>query len=697
MANSIQKQFFLSGLDCAVCAADIERDVSNIAGVRSAAVNLTDQSLHAEIDAGASLPAIDRAIKNAVRLHDPDIRVGNKEYKAAEKEPVVKKTKIFFLAAGTASLLCALLLPLPFWAQLTVYLAAYVLAGGSVLVRAGRNLLKGRVFDENFLMSVATIGAFVLGEFPEGVSVMLFYRVGEIFEDLAVGRSRRSISALMDIKPDYANIEKDGRLLKVSPESVSVGDVFIVLPGEKVPLDGDVMEGSSSLDTSALTGESYPASALPGASVYSGSVNQAGLLKIRATKPFGESTVSKILDLVQNASAKKAPAQQFITKFARVYTPAVVFAALTLALLPPLLTGAPFSLWINRALIFLVVSCPCALVISIPLSFFGGIGAASRRGILIKGGAYLDALRSARTVVFDKTGTLTRGAFEVDAVRSKEMNEAQLLYYAAAAESFSNHPVALSIARAWGKPVDRARIADYEEISGKGVHARVAGRSVLAGNRKFLAEKGVAAPEPEGSGTTVFLAVDGRFAGTVHLSDRLKDDAPAAVSALRTAGITRIAMLTGDNSKTALKAADTLGIKEVHAGLLPHQKVETLDQITKETRGKTVFVGDGINDAPVLARADIGVAMGGLGSDAAVQAADVVIMTDEPSKMADALLIAKRTRANVLQNIAIALCIKGAVMLLGAMGLANMWEAVFADVGVAVIAIFNAMRLLKTP
>jgi Cd2+/Zn2+-exporting ATPase len=697
MANSVQKQYRLSGLDCVVCAAGIEKDVSKIKGVLSAVVDLAGQTLRTEIGADASLPSVDAAVISAVRLHGPDIQVGGRENETGpKKEPAVKRSKIVFLAAGAAGLLCALFLPLPFWAQLSVYLAAWVLAGGSVLLRAGRNILKGRVFDENFLMCVATAGAFFIGQYPEGVSVMLFYRVGEILEDLAIGRSRRSITALLDIKPDHASIEKDGRLFQVPPESLSIGDIFVVLPGEKVPLDGDVTEGASSLDTSALTGESVPARVQPGSAVYSGSVNGSGLLKIRAAKTFGESTVSKILDLVQNASAKKAPAQLFITKFAKAYTPAVVAAALGLALLPPLLTGASFGLWLNRALIFLVVSCPCALVISIPLSFFGGIGAASRKGILFKGGAYLDALREAKTVVFDKTGTLTKGSFEVASVQSEGMDGRELLQYAAAAENYSTHPIAASIKKAWGKPVDRSSVSDYEETPGKGVRARVNGHIVLAGNRDFLASKGIQPVETQEVDTAVYVAVDGKFAGTLHLSDRLKEDAPGAVSALRALGVRRIALLTGDTQTTARRIADEAGIKEVYAGLLPHQKVETLEKIAYETRGKTVFVGDGINDAPVLARADVGVAMGGLGSDAAIQAADVVLMTDEPSKMADALIIAKRTRANVLQNIAIALIVKAAVMLLGALGFATMWEAVFADVGVTVIAVFNSMRLLQT-
>lgn len=693
MATSIKKKYQLSGLDCAVCAADIERDVSGIDCVKNAAVDLASQTLQMEIDTDASLPAVDRAIISAVRLHDPDIRIGKKE--SESDKSAVKRSKIVSLAAGAAALLCALLLPLPFWASLSLYLTGYILAGNSVLVRAGRNILKGRVFDENFLMCVATIGALFIGEFPEGVSVMLFYRVGEIFEDMAVGRSRRSITALMDIKPDYANIEEDGQLVKVPPESISVGQAFVVLPGESIPLDGEVLEGASYLDTSALTGESIPANVQAGSNVYSGSVNGAGLLKIRATKLFGESTVSKILDLVQNASAKKAPAQQFITKFARIYTPVVVFSALALAVLPPLFTGDSFSLWLNRALIFLVVSCPCALVISIPLSFFGGIGAASKKGVLIKGGAYLDALREAKTVVFDKTGTLTKGEFEVSSVMPTGMDQEKLLSYAAAAESYSTHPIAASIGKAWGKPVDRSRVKQYAETPGKGVSALVDGRRVLAGQREFLVSNGNTAPESQSAGTAVYISVDGRFAGTIHLADRLKADGAAAVSSLRSSGISRIAMLTGDRPETAREIANEAGISEVYASLLPHQKVEALEKLSNGTRGKTVFVGDGINDAPVLARADVGVAMGGLGSDAAIQAADIVIMTDEPSKLADALKIAQRTHTNVLQNIIFALSVKGIILIMGTLGLANMWEAVFADVGVAVIAIFNSMRLLK--
>jgi Cd2+/Zn2+-exporting ATPase len=696
MAKSIKKQFYLTGLDCAVCAAGIERDVLKINGVLSAAVDLAGQTLQAEIDSGASLTDIEHAVAGAVRLYDPDIKVGSKNYENAPiEQPAVKKSKIILLASAAVFLFCALVLPLPFWARLLFYLSGYVLAGGSVLLRAGRNILKGRVFDENFLMCAATIGALLIGEYPEGVAVMLFYQLGEIFEDLAVGQSRRSITALLDIKPDHANIEKNGRLVSVSPDSIAVGQIFVVQPGERVPLDGEITAGSSTLDNSALTGESYPAAARPGLPVYSGSVNGAGLLKIRATRAFSDSTVSKILDLVQNASAKKAPAQQFITKFARIYTPAVVFAALSLAILPPLLSGDPFSIGLNRALIFLVVSCPCALVISIPLSFFGGIGAASRKGVLVKGGAYLSALREARTVVFDKTGTLTRGEFAVSQVQSNGMDNETLLSYVAAAEKYSTHPIGVSITKAREKSFPDKAVSEYTEISGQGISAQVDTALVLAGTKNFLASRGIDAPDSKKDGTAVYIAVNGRFAGIIYLEDQLKSDAADAISALHASGIHRTVMLTGDSIETAQSVARRAGIQEVYAGLLPYEKVEMLEKISNETHGKTLFVGDGINDAPVLARADVGVAMGGLGSDAAIQAADVVLMTDEPSKLSEALLIAKRTHANVLQNIIIALGVKAAVMLLGALGMANMWEAVFADVGVAVIAVFNSMRLLK--
>jgi Cd2+/Zn2+-exporting ATPase len=549
-------------------------------------------------------------------------------------------------------------------------------------------------------MTIATIGAFAIGEYPEGAAVMIFYRVGEAFQEYAVGRSRRSISALMDIRPDYANLKTAAGLERVSPERVNIGDCIVVKPGEKIPLDGVVVEGFSALDTSALTGESLPRDVEKGSAVLSGSVNKSGLLTIEVSKPFGESTVSKILNLVQNAGSKKSRTENFITKFARYYTPAVVFSAAALALSPPLLIpGASFAEWINRALVFLVVSCPCALVISIPLSFFGGIGGASRNGILIKGSNYLEALTNVDTVVFDKTGTLTRGVFSVaKVVPAGEFTKEKLLRYAAHAESNSNHPIALSIRNAYGEALDAGMIGAYEEIAGKGVSVRIGEDRVLAGNAKLLETAKITVLPAEEPGTAVYLAVNGEYAGYIAISDELKADSQQAVTDLRAVGVKRIAMLTGDSKAVGEDIAGRIGLDTVYTELLPHQKVEYLEALEqgKSGSGKLVFVGDGINDAPVLARSDVGIAMGGVGSDAAIEAADVVLMTDEPSKIAGAIRIARKTRNIVWQNIVFALAVKGVILVMGALGMATMWEAVFGDVGVALIAVFNAMRVMKT-
>jgi Cd2+/Zn2+-exporting ATPase len=593
---------------------------------------------------------------------------------------------------------------LPPLMRLAVFLASYLLVGGEVLIKAIRNITKGEIFDENFLMSIATIGAFAIGEYPEGAAVMIFYRIGEAFQDYAVGRSRKSISALMDIRPDYANLKTAAGLQRVSPETVQIGDLIVVKPGEKIPLDGVVVEGFSALDTSALTGESLPRDVEKGSAVLSGSINKSGLLTIEVTKVFGESTVSKILNLVQNAGSKKSVTENFITKFARYYTPVVVFSAVALAAFPPLLIpGATFAEWINRALVFLVVSCPCALVISIPLSFFGGIGGASRNGILIKGSNYLEALTKVDIMVFDKTGTLTKGAFSVTRiVPAGKLTEEELLYYAAHAESASNHPIALSIRAAYGaayrKELEAEVINRYEEIAGKGVSVRVGEDAVLAGNAKLLESANIPVPPAEESETAVYLAVNGAYAGHIVISDELKADSQQAVADLRALGVRRIAMLTGDSKAVGERIAGRIGLDTVYTELLPHQKVEYLEKLeqNKSGSGKLVFVGDGINDAPVLARSDVGIAMGGVGSDAAIEAADVVLMTDEPSKIANAIRIARKTRNIVWQNIIFALSVKGVILVMGALGMATMWEAVFGDVGVALIAVLNAMRVMKT-
>lgn len=577
------------------------------------------------------------------------------------------------------------------------YLAAFFAVGSDVVTKAFRNVWRGQVFDENFLMSIATVGAFFTGEFGEGVAVMLFYQVGELFQSYAVSKSRRSISELMNIRPDYANVEREGEIVTTDPDEVMIGEEIIVKAGEKIPLDGVIVEGKSMLDTSALTGESVPREVTDGMEVLSGCVNMSGLLKIRVTKPFGESTVAKILDLVENASSKKSKSENFITRFARYYTPLVVGAALILAFIPPLVTGGSFADWIHRALIFLVISCPCALVISVPLSFFGGIGGASRDGILVKGSNYLEALAQAEIVVFDKTGTLTRGSFSVVEIQPQGMEAEELLELAVYAETASVHPISISLREAYGKEADRTRVKEAEELPGHGVKALIDGKLVYAGNEKLMKQQNIVYRMPEKMGTVVHVAVDGAYAGYIRIADELKPDAAQAIAMLKKCRVRRTVMLTGDNRETARAVAAELGIDEVCAELLPGDKVDRLEELFKKLspKGKLVFVGDGINDAPVLSRADIGIAMGALGSDAAIEAADIVIMTDEPSKLASAIQISRRTLGIVKQNIVFALAVKGFFLLLGALGKANMWEAVFADVGVSVIAILNAMRALK--
>ena len=582
---------------------------------------------------------------------------------------------------------------------LAIFLAALVIVGGDVLLKAARNILRGHVFDENFLMAIASIGAFAIGEFEEGAAVMLFYQVGELFQSYAVNRSRKSIASLMDIRPDYANVRRYGALESVDPDEVQVGETIVIKAGEKVPLDAEILEGASMIDSSALTGESVPREVVPGDSLLSGSINLSGLLTARVTKEFGESTVNKILDLVENASGKKSNSENFITKFARYYTPGVVTVAALLAALPPLfIPGATFQEWLYRALVFLVVSCPCALVISIPLSFFGGIGGASRNGILVKGSNYLEALAKTEIVVFDKTGTLTKGVFRVQDVRPEGISKEELLGMAAHAESYSSHPISQSLKQAYGREIDSNRIGSVEEVAGHGVVAVVDGKTVAAGNAKLMKKLGVAFKEPQDAvGTVVHVAIDGLYKGSILIADEVKEDAEQAVKDLKAAGIRKTVMLTGDTKHIGEKVAAQLGLDKVYADLLPADKVDRVEALfsEKSPRGKLAFVGDGINDAPVLARADIGIAMGGLGSDAAIEAADVVIMTDEPSKLASAMQISRNTLGIVKQNIALALGVKAAVLILGAAGLASMWAAVFADVGVAVLAILNAIRVLQ--
>ena len=621
-----------------------------------------------------------------------------------------QKKMLYRILISAALLVLVNLLPLPMWVKYIVYAAAYFTVGWDILRKAALGVAHRQVFDENFLMAVATLGAIGLavadgnGDFSEAVAVMLFYQIGELFQGIAVGKSRRSIAALMDIRPDYANIEVDGRLEQVDPDEVEVGSVIVVQPGERVPIDGVVLEGTSSINTAALTGESVPRDVASGDEVISGCINLNGVLRIRTEKAFGESTVSKILELVENSSSNKSRSENFISRFARIYTPAVCYSALALALLPPivrLIMGLPagFGTWTYRALTFLVISCPCALVISIPLTFFAGIGGASREGILVKGSNYLETLSQVKTVVFDKTGTITKGVFEVSGVHHNERGEDEVIEYAALAECASSHPISQSLRRHYGKEPDRSRVQDIEEISGHGVTAKVDGVAVAAGNDKLMQKLGVKYIPCRSAGTVIHVALDGDYAGHILISDLEKEDIVDALKALREAGVTRTVMLTGDTESAAKQVAERVGIDEYHSELLPGDKVEKVEALLKELsggKGKLAFVGDGINDAPVLSRADIGIAMGALGSDAAIEAADVVLMDDDPMKIARAIKISRKCLRIVYQNIIFALAVKFACLLLGALGLAGMWAAIFADVGVMVLAVLNAMRALKT-
>ena len=623
---------------------------------------------------------------------------------------MTKKQKKMLVRILIAAVMLAALyvIPVTGWLRLALYLATYLVIGYDILKKAGQGIANGRVFDENFLMAVATVGAFALaiyeksGDYNEAIAVMLFYQIGELFQSYAVGKSRKNISALMDIRPDYANIEKDGKLEQVDPDEVAIGTVIVVQPGEKVPIDGIVTEGSSTLNTSALTGESLPRDAHEGDEVISGCINMTGVLKIKTAKAFGESTVSKILELVENSSSRKSRSEDFIAKFARIYTPVVCYSALALAVLPPVIRlvgglDGQWEQWIYRALTFLVTSCPCALVVSIPLSFFAGIGGASHEGILIKGSNYLETLSQVKTVVFDKTGTLTKGVFEVTAVHHSEMDEARLLEYAALAECASSHPISKSLQKAYGKAIDRSRVTDIQEISGHGVTAVVDGRTVAAGNSKLMVQLGIAYHDCHSVGTIIHMAVDGQYAGHIVISDVVKPNAKAAIAALHKAGVEKTVMLTGDAKKVADAVAEELGVDEVHSELLPGDKVEQVERLLGSQTGKAklAFVGDGINDAPVLSRADIGIAMGAMGSDAAIEAADIVLMDDEPLQIAKAIKISRKCIGIVYQNIVFALAVKFACLVLVAIGAANMWAAIFADVGVMVLAVLNAIRALR--
>jgi len=717
------QKYILEGLTCSNCAGKIEKAVNDLPQVEKAELNFATSKISIQgenIDNSSfrgKLQEIADRIEPGLTIREAESKA-NKENSndnshaqdhshGTEEENSYMKRRFW---PGVVLFAIAIILfeipaisskvaEMPAFIEWILYGSSYLLIGGPVLMAAYKNIKRGQVFDENFLMGIATIGAFAIQEFPEGVAVMLFYMVGEMFQEKAVDRSRRSIKSLMDIRPDYANLKTDDGIQKVDPEGVQIGDVILIKPGEKVPLDGEVLDGSSMLDTSALTGESVPRKVEPGEDVLGGMINKNGLLTVKVNKEYGQSTVAKILDLVENASGKKAPTEQFITKFARYYTPVVVYAALAIAVLPPLfLPGAVFVDWFYRALIFLVISCPCALVVSIPLGFFGGIGRASRQGILVKGGNYLEALNNVTEIVFDKTGTLTKGEFSVSKVESYNgFKKNEILAKAAYAESHSTHPIAKSILEAYEQDIETDKIDDYQEISGHGIRAVIDDQEVLAGNIKLMNKENIDCQEADEDGTIVYLAIDKKYAGYITITDEIKADTAEAIKGLKKLGIRNLTMLTGDRKAVAESVAARLGLDNYYAELLPDQKVEKVEELltNKDEKDKLIFVGDGINDAPVLARSDIGVAMGGLGSDAAIEAADVVLMTDEPSKLITAIETARKTKRIVWQNIIVSLAVKGFFVVLGALGMATIWEAVFADVGVALLAVLNAMRISR--
>jgi len=684
----------LTGLDCAQCANLIEQRVQKLNGVKSASLDFISGKLAIEAHNSEALPNLLKQAEKVVYTAEPNAKVQKRQDSKPKKDKREQIARILqYIGAGLFVL--GLAVPLPPLFQQVVFLAAYLLIGWQVIVQAVKNIAKGQVFDENFLMSIATIGAFAIGQYPEGVAVMLFYQVGEGFQELAVTRSKRSIADLMGLRPDYATLYAQGMEQRVAPEQVSVGDIIIVKPGERVPLDGIVTQGISSLDTAALTGESLPQDVGVGSEALSGSVNINGLLQIKVSKPFAQSTATQILELVQNSVTRKASSENFITKFAKYYTPFVVFSALLLAILPPLLAGGGYALWLRRALVFLVVSCPCALVLSIPLSYFGGIGGAAKAGILIKGSNYLEALNKVDTVVLDKTGTLTKGVFTLKEIQpEQDFSKEQLLYYAAMAERNSSHPIARCISEAYSGELNGRAVTEYKEIAGQGIKAVIDNKVVLVGNGKLMRSYNIPINEIASADTIAHIGIGGRYAGYFSIGDKIKATSYKAITELQAQGI-RVAMLTGDNELAASSVAEQLGIQEYYAQLLPAQKVEQLESIAKSAKSKTVFVGDGINDAPVLARADIGIAMGGVGSDAALEAADMVLMTDDLSKIGVSLKIAKKTRFIVIQNIAFSLLVKGVILVLGALGLVSMWGAVFGDVGVSIIAVLNAIRAMK--
>lgn len=744
--SSNEVKLILSGLDCANCANKIETKVNNLDGINEAILNFATSTLIIELNGTIEREDAIKEIKSIVNKLEPGVKVFDKdENRAINKEDVKKCTsescckpendidkeshnhnekhshshshehshghshdhshgnavglkENLRLIIGVAIYVLAIIFKEEYPISIILFASSYVLIGGDVVLTAFRNILRGEVFDENFLMTVATLGAFFVGEFPEGVAVMLFYQIGEIFQSYAVNKSRKSITSLMDIRADYANLIKNGKEEKVNPEIVNIDDLIVIKPGERVPLDGIVIEGISFVDTSALTGESVPREVLVGEDILAGFINTNGVLKVKVTKSFKESTVSRILELVENASNKKAPTEKFITRFARVYTPIVVFSALALAIIPPLLIkDANFYDWIYRALIFLVVSCPCALVVSIPLGLFAGIGGASRKGILVKGGNYLEALKDVNTVVFDKTGTLTKGVFKVTEINNVDISKEELIKVAAISESLSNHPIAQSIIREYGKEIDSQKLSNYEEVSGHGIKAYIDSLDVLVGNYKLMEKYNIKYNNVNSIGTIVHVAINNEYKGNIVISDEIKEGSKSAIERLKSIGVSQTVMLTGDNKSVGEKVAALVGVDKVFAELLPGDKVEKVEELIKNnsTKGKVIFVGDGINDAPVLARADIGVAMGGIGSDAAIEAADVVLMKDDPEALVTSIKVARKTNKVLWQNIIFSLGVKLLVLILSAFGMANMWEAVFADVGVTVIAVINSTRCLK--
>ena len=697
MENKEELQLTLEGLNCANCARKIEEKVGKMEGVKESNLNFTTTTLNVKLERKVKEEHAINEIKKIVEALEPHVKV---EKKVSGKTNVqkakfeVKPTLII----GTILYLIAVIGDFKGALALILFVASYLLIGGKVVLTAIKNIARGQLFDENFLMTVATIGAFSISEYPEAVAVMLFYEIGETIQGYAVNKSRSSISSLMDIRADYANIIIDGKEKKVSPETVKVEDIILVKPGEKIPLDGIVVEGESFVDTSALTGESVPRKIAVNDEILSGGINTNGVLKVKVTKKFGESTVSRILEMVENAANKKANTEKFITKFAKVYTPIVVALAILIAVVPSIfIKDALFSTWLYRALVFLVVSCPCALVVSVPLGFFAGIGGASKKGVLVKGSNYLELLKDLETVVFDKTGTLTEGVFTVTEINTNNIQKEKLIEIAAMAESFSNHPIAISIIKEYGKEIDKEVIEEYEEIAGHGIKAVINNEEILIGNAKLMNQFNISYNEVDSIGTVVYCAINGEFKGSIVISDKIKENADEALINLKAAGVKKTVMLTGDNKKTAEKVGEKVNIDEVHSELLPLGKVKEVEKLLKASNknGRLAFVGDGVNDAPVLARADIGIAMGGIGSDAAIEAADVVLMKDDINALVDAINVSKKTNKILWQNIIFALGVKVIVMVLGTFGIANMWTAVFADVGVTIIAIINSTRCFR--